>query len=122
MKRIALSFAALALVVLAVFLAFFTASGFRDDDQSYLASLSDFTFMVGTFSARFMGLDPPTLSDWSYRRFMAHATKQAHWEVREALLWRLSQWGDAVEPNLFNQLGLPAVPFRTDTWPGVTEE
>ncbi|HEV3005255.1 MAG TPA: hypothetical protein VGX78_12385, partial [Pirellulales bacterium] len=25
-------------------------------------------------------------------------------------------WNQAAEPNLCNQAGLPAVPFRTDTW------
>lgn len=29
-------------------------------------------------------------------------------------------WSDTAEPNLFNQEGLPASPFRTDDWPGVT--
>ena len=31
-------------------------------------------------------------------------------------------WRDAAEPNLSNQEGLPASPFRTDHWRGVTEE
>lgn len=32
-------------------------------------------------------------------------------------------WADApVDANLFNAEGLPASPFRTDTWPGVTEK
>lgn len=31
-------------------------------------------------------------------------------------------WSDApVEANLYNSEGLPANPFRTDTWPGITE-
>lgn len=30
-------------------------------------------------------------------------------------------WGDADQPNLHNGAGLPAGPFRTDQWPGVTE-
>lgn len=29
-------------------------------------------------------------------------------------------WFDTAEPNLVNQSGLPASPFRTDDWPGVT--
>lgn len=29
-------------------------------------------------------------------------------------------WGDNPEGNLFNELNLPAAPFRTDDWPGVT--
>jgi len=30
-------------------------------------------------------------------------------------------WGDADQPNLKNGAGLPAGPFRTDQWPGVTQ-
>lgn len=31
-------------------------------------------------------------------------------------------WGDNPKGNLFNQSGLPASPFRTDDWPGVTTQ
>ena len=40
-------------------------------------------------------------------------------EVPEPLAVRYA-WSDAAEPNLFNEEGLPASPFRTDDWPGVT--
>lgn len=30
-------------------------------------------------------------------------------------------WGDSPPCNLFNQEGLPASPFRTDNWPGITD-
>ena len=30
-------------------------------------------------------------------------------------------WADNPECNLVNREGLPASPFRTDTWPGITE-
>jgi len=29
-------------------------------------------------------------------------------------------WADNPVCNLYNKAGLPASPFRTDTWPGVT--
>ncbi|UYZ62100.1 sialate O-acetylesterase [Hymenobacter weizhouensis] len=29
-------------------------------------------------------------------------------------------WGNSPFPNLYNQAGLPASPFRTDSWPGLT--
>jgi sialate O-acetylesterase len=29
-------------------------------------------------------------------------------------------WANNPECNLYNEAGLPATPFRTDTWPGVT--
>ena len=31
-------------------------------------------------------------------------------------------WQANPEANLFNGAGLPAVPFRTDDWPGVTDK
>jgi sialate O-acetylesterase len=31
-------------------------------------------------------------------------------------------WRDDAEPNLSNKDGLPAGPFRTDSWKGITEE
>ena len=31
-------------------------------------------------------------------------------------------WGDNPEGNLFNRAGLPASPFRTDDWPGITAQ
>ena len=31
-------------------------------------------------------------------------------------------WRDDATPNLANKEGLPASPFRTDTWKGVTEK
>ena len=31
-------------------------------------------------------------------------------------------WGDNPQCSLFNVEGLPAVPFRTDTWPGITAQ
>ena len=30
-------------------------------------------------------------------------------------------WGDSPRCNLYNKAGLPASPFRTDDWPGITE-
>ena len=30
-------------------------------------------------------------------------------------------WGNNPDANLFNDAGLPAVPFRTDGWKGITE-
>ena len=41
--------------------------------------------------------------------------------VREPVAVRYA-WRDAAEPNLANQEGLPASPFRTDPWRGVTED
>jgi sialate O-acetylesterase len=29
-------------------------------------------------------------------------------------------WGDTPDGNLYNNIGLPAEPFRTDNWPGMT--
>jgi sialate O-acetylesterase len=40
--------------------------------------------------------------------------------VREPAAVRYA-WADNPECNLVNREGLPASPFRTDTWPGITE-
>lgn len=41
-------------------------------------------------------------------------------EVNKPVAVRFA-WRDDAEPNLINKEGLPASPFRTDTWKGVTE-
>ena len=41
-------------------------------------------------------------------------------EVPEPVAVRYD-WSDVPEPSLFNQAGLPASPFRSDDWPGVTD-
>jgi sialate O-acetylesterase len=40
-------------------------------------------------------------------------------EVKEPVAVRYA-WSNTAVPNLFNFDGLPASPFRTDDWPGVT--
>ncbi len=42
-------------------------------------------------------------------------------EITEPVAVRYA-WGDNPDCNLFNQANLPAVPFRTDNWPGVTTQ
>lgn len=42
-------------------------------------------------------------------------------EVAEPVAVRFG-WSNTAEPNLFNAAGLPASPFRTDDWPGVTHD
>ncbi len=42
-------------------------------------------------------------------------------EVAEPVAVRFG-WSDIAVPNLFNKEGLPASPFRTDDWPGLTDE
>ena len=39
--------------------------------------------------------------------------------VKEPVAVRFA-WANAAEPNLMNREGLPASPFRTDDWPGIT--
>ncbi len=41
-------------------------------------------------------------------------------EIRIPVAVRYAWADDAGSANLFNQSGLPAVPFRTDNWPGIT--
>jgi sialate O-acetylesterase len=42
-------------------------------------------------------------------------------EIPEPVAVRFA-WKNAPEPNLFNQSGLPASPFRTDNWPVETQD
>lgn len=41
-------------------------------------------------------------------------------EVQDPIAVRYA-WGDSPDCNLFNAEGLPASPFRTDDWPGITK-
>ena len=43
-------------------------------------------------------------------------------EVTDPVAVRYGWADDNMEANLFNKEGLPAAPFRTDTWKGITEE
>lgn len=66
---------------------------------------------------------------------VAGANRQFHWATahlvgNEVLVQSAAvpspvavryNWADSPNGNLYNKEGLPAVPFRTDTWPGVTE-
>ena len=42
-------------------------------------------------------------------------------EVAEPVAVRYA-WADNPECNLINSAGLPAVPFRTDDWEGITQK
>ena len=68
---------------------------------------------------------------------IAGADKVFHWAKAEIRDGKVVVWSDSVaspvavhygwaddnmEANLFNKEGLPAAPFRTDAWKGVTEE
>ncbi|MBX3239935.1 MAG: beta galactosidase jelly roll domain-containing protein [Chitinophagaceae bacterium] len=68
---------------------------------------------------------------------IAGADKKFYWAKAEIRDGKVIVWSDAVtdpvavhygwaddnmEANLFNKEGLPAAPFRTDTWKGITEE
>ncbi len=41
-------------------------------------------------------------------------------DVKEPVACRMG-WSSAPQPNLFNGAGLPASPFRTEDWPGLTD-
>lgn len=104
MRRFALAVAALGLLVGVVFIAFFSASRFRQDDQTYWESLSDFAFMNRYYGRRFIGLDPPALTKTRYESVMSHAKKSAHYEVDEVVARMLERWGGEVEPYLLEEL------------------
>jgi sialate O-acetylesterase len=44
-----------------------------------------------------------------------------HEDVKEPVAVRFGWADDAGDDNLFNKEGLPAGPFRTDNWKGITE-
>jgi HEAT repeat protein len=104
MRRFVLALATVGLIVAIVFLAFFSASGYRQDNQSYTHSLSDFVFLNGYYLSRFVGLGPPPLTKRRYERTMSHANKSAHHEVDEVVFRSLERWGSAIEPYLLQEI------------------
>jgi len=70
---------------------------------------SDFT--IAGADQKFLPAEAAIDGDWIVAHSAAVAQPVA---VRYA-------WRDSAEPNLCNQEGLPASPFRTDQWKGVTE-
>jgi sialate O-acetylesterase len=56
---------------------------------------------------------------WADARMDGDAVIVSSAEVREPVSVRYD-WADDPHGNLFNQAGLPASPFRTDDWPGVS--
>ena len=50
-----------------------------------------------------------------------HDRPECSEEVSQPVAVRYA-WADNPLCNLYNEAGLPASPFRTDTWPGVTIE
>jgi sialate O-acetylesterase len=81
------------------------------------------------------GMGMEARGDTELRGFaVAGADRQFHWataridgdtvivsspEVAKPVAVRYA-WGDSPRCNLFNKDGLPASPFRTDDWPGIT--
>jgi sialate O-acetylesterase len=56
---------------------------------------------------------------WAEAKLMADTVTVSSAQVMNPVAVRYG-WADYPEGNLVNQDGLPARPFRTDTWPGVT--
>lgn len=56
---------------------------------------------------------------WATARIHANKVIVSSPELKEPVAVRYA-WADNPDCNLFNQAGLPAGPFRTDDWPGVT--
>jgi sialate O-acetylesterase len=92
--------------------------------------------MILTFSEAGQGLrvrDGDKLAEFA----IAGADRQWHWaEARITSKDRVEVWSDSVpqpqavryafnnnprDPNLTNETGLPAAPFRSDDWPGPTD-
>ena len=104
MKRLAAAIGVVIGLMAAVYLIFFTASKYREDDQSYFLSLYDFTFMIGTYNAQALDLDPPALTERSYERVMSHTRRTSHHEVEDRVVWSLVRWGEEVAPRLVREV------------------
>ena len=57
---------------------------------------------------------------WASARIEGRKVVVSSPEVAEPVAVRYG-WADNPACNLYNEAGLPAVPFRTDDWPGITE-
>jgi sialate O-acetylesterase len=58
---------------------------------------------------------------WADARIVGKTVVVGSEQVREPVAVRYA-WADNPVCNLYNDVGLPASPFRTDDWPGVTVE
>ena len=114
MKRLFVALGVVVLLLSAAFLVFFTASKYRVKKQSYLQSLSDFVFMIGSYNAQFLGFEPPLLTESRYERVMGHARRTAHNEVRRRVVWSLKRWGEDVVPLLVREIELAPGVSRDD--------
>ena len=56
---------------------------------------------------------------WADAAIQGDAVEVSSTEVPEPVAVRYA-WGDSPICNLYNKEGLPASPFRTDDWPGIT--
>jgi sialate O-acetylesterase len=56
---------------------------------------------------------------WAEARIEGDSVVVSSRDVRTPVAVRYA-WGDSPPCNLFNKSGLPASPFRTDDWPGIT--
>jgi sialate O-acetylesterase len=57
---------------------------------------------------------------WAEARIEGNTVVVSSHDVSHPVAVRYA-WGDSPRCNLFNKDGLPASPFRTDDWPGITE-
>ena len=113
MKRFAAALSVVAGLTAAMYLISFTASKYRVQDQSYLRSLSDYSFMIGTYNAQALGFSPPDLDDRSYERVMSHTRSTSHHEVDDRVVWSLVRWGESVGPRLVREIESASSPARS---------
>jgi len=58
---------------------------------------------------------------WAQARIEGDRVIVSHPDIREPFAVRYAWANNAGDANLFNKAGLPAAPFRTDDWPGITQ-
>jgi HEAT repeat protein len=99
------------LLLVAFFLVYFSFSDFHRSGRSHLTSLSDFAFLVGSYS-RQLADSPPPFDERAFAEVMARFRAGIHREVRRRLLWTLETWGDAAGPGLVREAQGNGDPYR----------
>jgi HEAT repeat protein len=99
LRRTLLGLAVTGSLLIGFFLVYFSVSGFRTTNQSYLTALSDFCFMAESYQRQAFNT-PLELDDASFAAVTQRLRAGTHWEVRNRAHWTLARWGLDVGPRL----------------------
>ena len=112
MRRTLLGITITGLLLVVFFLIYFTFSPFRSSSQSYLTSLSDFFFMLGSIQRELTDAPPPELTQDSFDQVMDRFRRTAHYEVRYHALRTVKAWGTEAGPYLEKEAHPSGEPYR----------